>query len=145
MRIYPIFLFFIISQLFFQCKVEQPETVNKTEIVNIKSKIKEKTTKKWDSLNSHNTEAFLTEFGKQHQETMVLIQTDFGSIKIKLYQDVPVHRANFIFLTKIGYFNTTVFYRVAKNFVIQGGNSDEMYTQKERRKYGRGSAQLTAT
>ena len=54
MRIYPIFLFFIISQLFFQCKVEQPETVNKTEIVNIKSKIKEKTTKKWDSLNSHN-------------------------------------------------------------------------------------------
>ena len=136
MRIYPIFLFFIISQLFFQCKVEQPETVNKTEIVNIKSKIKEKTTKKWDSLNSHNTEAFLTEFGKQHQETMVLIQTDFGSIKIKLYQDVPVHRANFIFLTKIGYFNTTVFYRVAKNFVIQGGNSDEMYTQKERRKYG---------
>jgi cyclophilin family peptidyl-prolyl cis-trans isomerase len=53
-----------------------------------------------------------------------------------LYKDVPLHRANFIFLTKIKYFNTTVFYRVAKNFVIQGGNSDEMFTQKERNKYG---------
>ena len=47
-----------------------------------------------------------------------------------------MHRANFIFLTKINYFNSTVFYRVAKNFVIQGGNSDEIHTQKERRKYG---------
>ena len=49
---------------------------------------------------------------------------------------MPIHRANFIFLTKIGYFNTTVIYRVAKKCVIQGGNSDKWYTQKQRRKYG---------
>ncbi len=92
--------------------------------------------KPWDSLNSQNTAVFLTEYGKQNPETNVLIKTRFGNIKIRLFEDVPIHRANFIFLTKIKYFNTTVIYRVAKNFVIQGGNSDNMYTQKQRRKYG---------
>lgn len=103
---------------------------------NIK-KVKEKEVEKsWDSLNSSNVEAFLTEYGKQNPETKVIIKTKFGNIKLRLYEDVPIHRANFIFLTKIGYFNTTVIFRVAKNFVIQGGNSDNWYTQKQRRKYG---------
>lgn len=53
-----------------------------------------------------------------------------------MYEDTPIHRANFLFLTKIKYFDTTVFYRVAKNFVIQGGNSDHFYTIKQRKKYG---------
>jgi peptidylprolyl isomerase len=90
----------------------------------------------WDSLNRYNTEAFLLAYGKENPETNLIIKTKFGAIKLRLYKDVPVHRANFIFLTKINYFNTTVIYRVAKNFVIQGGNSDNMYTQKQRRKYG---------
>lgn len=110
----------------------QPQTTEK----NIK-KVKEKEVEKsWDSLNSSNVEAFLTKYGKQNPETKVIIKTKFGKIKLRLYEDVPIHRANFIFLTKIGYFNTTVIYRVAKNFVIQGGNSDNWYTQKQRRKYG---------
>lgn len=90
----------------------------------------------WDSLNSKNTEAFLTKYGNQNSETKVIIKTKYGDIRIKLYQDVPIHRANFIFLTKIKYFNSTVIYRVAKNFVIQGGNSDNFYTQIQRKKYG---------
>jgi cyclophilin family peptidyl-prolyl cis-trans isomerase len=110
----------------------QPQITEK----NIK-KVKEKEVEKsWDSLNSSNVEAFLTKYGKQNPETKVIIKTKFGNIKLRLYEDVPIHRANFIFLTKIGYFNTTVIYRVAKNFVIQGGNSDNWYTQKQRRKYG---------
>lgn len=110
----------------------QPQITEK----NIK-KVKEKEVEKcWDSLNSSNVEAFLTKYGKQNPETKVIIKTKFGNIKLRLYENVPIHRANFIFLTKIGYFNTTVIYRVAKNFVIQGGNSDNWYTQKQRRKYG---------
>ena len=110
----------------------QPQITEK----NIK-KVKEKEVEKsWDSLNSSNVEAFLTKYGKQNPETKVIIKTKFCNIKLRLYEDVPIHRANFIFLTKIGYFNTTVIYRVAKNFVIQGGNSDNWYTQKQRRKYG---------
>ncbi|KGL64001.1 peptidylprolyl isomerase [Polaribacter sp. Hel1_85] len=132
------FLLFITLITLYQCKEEKKTTIIKkkkldTETSSVPEK---KIVKAWDSLNRHNTEAFLTEFGKQNPETKVLIKTDFGNIKLRLYKDTPIHRANFIFLTKIKYFNTTVFYRVAKNFVIQGGNSDEMYTQKERNKYG---------
>ncbi|WP_166381849.1 MULTISPECIES: peptidylprolyl isomerase [unclassified Polaribacter] len=125
--------FFIVAIIaFYQCKDEKKPVEKQTN----KTKLEEKVVKAWDSLNSKNTEAFLTEFGKQNPETIVEITTDFGKIKLRLFDDVPIHRANFIFLTKIKYFNTTVFYRIAKNFVLQGGNSDEMYTQRERRKYG---------
>ncbi len=118
-------------------KKTKPATSEKESLKErVKKKKKQKITKDWDSLNSTNTEAFFTEFGKQNPETKVIIKTKFGDIKLRLYEDVPIHRANFIFLTKIKYFNTTVIYRVAKNFVIQGGNSDHMYTQKQRRKYG---------
>lgn len=125
----------------FQCSSEKKNDAEKNRLEKNSSSSKKKNLEKkvikpWDSLNSKNTEAFLTEYGKQNPETVVLITTKFGTIKLRLYEDVPVHRANFIFLTKIKYFNTTVIYRVAKNFVIQGGNSDHMYTQKQRRKYG---------
>ncbi|WP_397446157.1 peptidylprolyl isomerase [Polaribacter sp. R77954] len=131
--------FLVILFLFYKCDSQKKERSNKKVTKNkssLKKKKEEKITKPWDSLNSKNTEAFLTEYGKQNPETKVIIKTKFGNIKLRLYEDVPIHRANFIFLTKIKYFNTTVIYRVAKNFVIQGGNSDNMYTQKQRRKYG---------
>ncbi|MDG2357987.1 MAG: peptidylprolyl isomerase, partial [Polaribacter sp.] len=136
MKIFRIFFFLSISYLFFQCKIENKNTEIKTKILYKTKEKKKKVIKTWDSLNRHNTEVFLTEFALQNPDNLILIKTDFGSIKIRLYEDVPMHKANFIFLTKINYFNSTVFYRVAKNFVIQGGNSDEIHTQKERRKYG---------
>lgn len=113
-----------------------PKPKEKREIKTVKKEKEIKTQKRWDSLNYRNVNAFLTEFGKQNPENRVIIKTKFGNIKLRLYNDVPLHRANFIFLTKIKYFNTTEFYRVAKNFVIQGGNSDNVYTLKQRRKYG---------
>lgn len=115
---------------------KQKKKLEEKKQVEIKKKEEEKVVKAWDSLNRFNAEAFLTAYGKENPETKVIIKTKFGDIKLRLYEDVPVHRANFIFLTKIKYFNTTVIYRVAKNFVIQGGNSDNLYTQKQRRKYG---------
>ena len=136
MKIFRIFFFLFIFSFFFQCIIENKNTEIKTKILHKTEEKKKKVIKTWDSLNRHNTEVFLTEFALQNRENLILIKTDFGSIKIRLYEDVPMHRANFIFLTKINYFNSTVFYRVAKNFVIQGGNSDEIHTQKERRKYG---------
>jgi len=115
-------------------EIKKPAPQKKETIV--KKEIEKEVLKPWDSLNNKNVEAFFTEYGKQNQETRLIIKTKFGDIKIRLYKDVPIHRANFIFLSKIKYFNTTVIYRVAKNFVIQGGNSDNLYTQKQRRKYG---------
>lgn len=115
----------------------------KTELKELKTIVKKDTLKKtvlvekqWDSLNRNNVNAFFKEFGKQHKATKVVIKTAYGDMKFRLYRDTPIHRANFLFLTKIKYFNTTVFYRVAPNFVIQGGNSDETKTMKQRQKYG---------
>jgi cyclophilin family peptidyl-prolyl cis-trans isomerase len=124
----------IIIILFSNCKNESKNIQVKKPIKKT-IKIKEIVKKEWDSINPKNVEVFLTEYGKQNKETRVVIKTKFGDIKIRLYNDTPLHRANFIFLTKINYFSTTVFYRVAPNFVIQGGNSDNLQTRKFRNKY----------
>ena len=68
--------------------------------------------------------AFMLDFGKKNKETKVRLKTSFGNIDIQLYNKTPLHRANFIYMVKKKYFDETFFYRVAKDFVIQGGNSD---------------------
>lgn len=124
-------LFFVV---FYQCEKEKKAPLKKAPL---KLEKKEKSNEKaWDSLNKHNVTTFLTAYGEKNKETKILIKTDYGNIKIRLFKDTPLHRANFIFLTKIKYFDTTVFYRVAKNFVLQGGNSDNFQTVKDRYKYG---------
>lgn len=60
----------------------------------------------------------------QEKETTVLIETNLGTMKARLYNDTPMHRDNFIRLAKAGHYNGTLFYRVIKNFIIQGGSSD---------------------
>lgn len=57
-------------------------------------------------------------------EVMVLVKTDSGEIKIKLYNKTPKHRDNFVKLVKEGYYNGTLFHRVIKGFMIQGGDPD---------------------
>ncbi|GAB4248868.1 MAG: peptidylprolyl isomerase [Vicingaceae bacterium] len=58
------------------------------------------------------------------KETIVEISTEYGAIKIKLYNETPKHRDNFIKLVKEGYFDGTLFHRVIQNFMIQGGDPD---------------------
>ncbi len=54
----------------------------------------------------------------------VIITTDFGVIKIKLYDETPLHRDNFVKLVKEHYFDSLLFHRVIQNFMIQGGDPD---------------------
>ena len=56
--------------------------------------------------------------------TTVLIRTTLGDIKVKLYDETPQHRDNFIKLVKEGYYNGTLFHRVIKGFMVQGGDPD---------------------
>ena len=87
-------------------------------------------------LNNKNIIDFFLKYDKENKEDKVRITTDFGVIDIQLYTKTRFHRANFIFLTKQKYFNGTQFYRVVKDFVIQGGNSDGIDIMKRRRKIG---------
>lgn len=59
---------------------------------------------------------------KLGEEPVYIINTNYGIIKVKLYNDTPRHRDNFIKLANSGYYNGTLFHRVVKNFMIQGGD-----------------------
>ena len=80
---------------------------------------------------------FLFEYQQKNKENKVRISTTYGDIDLLLFDNTPFHRANFIYLTKLGYFNDTFFHRVVPDFVIQGGNSDHPKTWRKRRKIGR--------
>lgn len=60
----------------------------------------------------------------QQRKTKAIIETNLGNMTVKLYNDTPQHRDNFIRLAKAGHYDGSLFYRVIKNFVIQGGSSD---------------------
>lgn len=88
-------------------------------------------------LNEKNAIPFLFDYQKQDLPDQVDITTRFGTITIKLFDEAPYHKGNFIYLARLGYFNDTFFHRVVPNFVIQGGNSDHPNTSKKRRLIGR--------
>ncbi|WP_299892083.1 peptidylprolyl isomerase [uncultured Lacinutrix sp.] len=88
-------------------------------------------------LNSKNAMDFFLEYEKENKENKVRMYTEYGNIDILLYDKVKFHRANFIFLVKHHVFDGTQFHRVVKDFVIQGGNSDNKKVLKKRRKIGR--------
>ena len=62
--------------------------------------------------------------------TRLKIKTTEGDIIIRLYDETPKHRDNFLKLTKEGYFNGTLFHRVIKDFMIQGGDPDSKNAPK---------------
>jgi len=67
---------------------------------------------------------------KLKTEKKVLISTSFGDIKVRLYDETPKHRDNFIKLATEGYLNGTLFHRVIKNFMIQGGDPGSKTAKK---------------
>lgn len=58
----------------------------------------------------------------QTTETQVVMDTTLGKIKIKLYNETPRHRDNFLKLVKEGQYNGLLFHRVIKEFMVQGGD-----------------------
>ncbi len=54
----------------------------------------------------------------------VKISTSKGECIVRLYNETPLHRDNFLKLAKEGYYNGTIFHRVIKDFMIQGGDPD---------------------
>lgn len=60
----------------------------------------------------------------QATNSIILIETNLGNMKFMLYKDTPKHRKNFLQLIENKHFDGTLFYRVIKGFVAQGGSQD---------------------
>lgn len=56
--------------------------------------------------------------------TYAWIETEFGSMKVELYNSTPKHRDNFIKLAEAGFYDDLLFHRVIPGFMIQGGDPD---------------------
>lgn len=59
---------------------------------------------------------------RKDEGALVSIKTEYGEIKIRLYDETPLHRDNFLKLTNEGFYDGMIFHRVIKNFMIQGGD-----------------------
>ena len=88
-------------------------------------------------LTEENAIDFFFDYAKTLKRDKVKITTTMGSFTVQLYDNVPYHKANFIYLARQHYFDSTQFHRVVKDFIIQGGNSDDRKTARKRGKIGR--------
>jgi peptidyl-prolyl cis-trans isomerase B (cyclophilin B) len=61
-------------------------------------------------------------FAAKPKHQYVKISTAKGEVVVRLYNETPLHRDNFIKLAKAGFYNGTLFHRVIKSFMIQGGD-----------------------
>ena len=144
-------IFLIFNALvFFQCNLDKSQkkknTTTKDSAINNKQEVKSQNSEVLDKeleekksiiLNDKNAIPFFFQYQKENLENSVRISTRFGNIDIQLFENTPYHRANFIYLTKKGYFNNTTFHRVVHGFIIQGGNSDRYETAKKRGEIGK--------
>lgn len=72
--------------------------------------------------------SFLTSCTERESNgTVVIINTNVGNIHVRLYDDTPLHRDNFVRLAREGFYNNTLFHRVIHEFMIQGGDPDSRH------------------
>lgn len=130
------YLLVVFIMIHINCQDKQ--TINKKVIKKIIAKKKERTIplKKPPLITQNNVVSFLSEYSIKHPEKNILIKTRLGNIEIRLFDDTQLHRANFLLLVNEGYFNTTCFHRVVKDFIIQAGQSDKKSTRFLREKIG---------
>ncbi len=119
-------------------KAEQPEMVGDSQGISsdsLKAAVEKDTTS--FVLTEDNAIDFFFNYQKDLKVNQVRIQTSMGSFTVQLYDNVPYHKSNFIYLTRKGYFDNTMFHRVVPNFIIQGGNADNQQTARKRKEIGR--------
>jgi cyclophilin family peptidyl-prolyl cis-trans isomerase len=71
------------------------------------------------SINAQDKKAAATD-----KSRIVEVSTDYGKMKIRLYDETPQHRDNFIKLASKGFYDGLLFHRVIKGFMIQGGDPE---------------------
>jgi len=78
-------------------------------------------------LLSHSTFA---QKKKKRKKQVVLIETEFGDIQVRLFNETPNHKENFLKLVEEGTYDSTLFHRVISEFMIQGGDPDSKKAEK---------------
>ncbi len=123
-------------------KITNQRSSNKQDSLNtlvldntISSETIDKPPRPLDTIDHKNAIDFLIKYGKENLQTKVKLETKYGNIIIKLFPEVTLHRANFIFLVNVKYFDYTAFHRVAPDFVVQGGMSELRMSTEIRNKY----------
>lgn len=61
-------------------------------------------------------------FAQTLSKETVLIETSFGNMKVKLYNETPLHKANFLKLVNQHFYDSLLFHRIIEGFMIQGGD-----------------------
>src|SRR4051812_12650973 len=61
-------------------------------------------------------------FSQTLSKETVVIETAYGAMRIKLYEETPKHKSNFLKLVKEGFYDSLLFHRVIDQFMIQGGD-----------------------
>jgi cyclophilin family peptidyl-prolyl cis-trans isomerase len=61
-------------------------------------------------------------FAQTLSKETVLIETSFGNMKVKLYNETPLHKANFLKLVNQHFYDSLLFHRIIDGFMIQGGD-----------------------
>ena len=85
------------------------------------------------ALTDSTAPAALLAYGRAHPGSEVLVKTRLGNIRVRLFEDTPIHRANFLLLARRGVFDELVFNRVVKGFAVQGGQTTGPRTIRLRR------------
>jgi cyclophilin family peptidyl-prolyl cis-trans isomerase len=67
--------------------------------------------------------------GQTLSKETVIIETKYGKMKIKLYEETPLHKANFLKLVNQKVFDSLMFHRVINGFMIQGGDIISKYAK----------------
>lgn len=75
----------------------------------------------------------LAKYKSGKKEAIVLITTNYGDIKVKLYNETPIHRDNFLSLVQEGFYDDLIFHRVIDKFMIQGGNPATKVTEGDKK------------
>jgi len=85
------------------------------------------------TLTDSTAPAALLAYGRQYPGSEVLVRTRLGNIRVRLFDDTPIHKANFLLLARKGVFNETMFNRVVKDFAVQGGQTHNARTIRLKR------------